>query len=171
MRYLLFAFASLLIIQTNGQTFVNYKDTINHFSINLPSDWKYGVNKSYPTIKLLAYRIPANKSDTSKHNLNVNIFEAIDNNLDKTFADFSKNLSAGNLKMIDKGDKVINGSKFKWLIETHQNGNNGIQMHNFDFVALKNGKVYILTMVTFSNSFATMKPLFDTIANSFILLN
>lgn len=43
-------------------------------------------------------------------------------------------------------------------------------MHNYDFVTVKDGKTYILTLVTLSNSFEEVKPLFDKIAGSLILL-
>jgi hypothetical protein len=151
---------------------MNYKDTINHFSINIPTGWKYGLNKNYPAIKLLAYRTPLSQSDTSRDNFNINIIETPNKDLNKTFADFLKYLpDAKNFKLICTGDTTFNGITFKWLIETHKNDNNDIQMHNYDFVTLKNGKTFILTMVTFSNSFNIAKPLFDKIVSSFLLLN
>ncbi len=92
--------------------------------------------------------------------------------MNKTFADFLKYLpDAKNFKLISSGDTTFNGMAFKWLIETHKNDNNDIQMHNNDFVTFKKGKTYILTMVTFSNSFNMVNPLFDKIANSFSLLD
>ena len=172
MRHLLLIPFTVFVIQVSAQSFVTYKDTINHFSINIPTGWKYGVNKNYPAIKLLAYRTPLSKSDTARDNLNINIIETPDKNLDKTFADLLKYLpDAKNFKLIDKGDATFNGIKFKWLIETHQNENNDIQMHNYDFVTLKDGKTYILTMITFSYAFDTVKSLFDKIASSFTLLD
>ena len=72
---------------------------------------------------------------------------------------------------IDTGAITFNGIKFKWLIETHQNEGNNLRMHNYDFVTLKNDKTYILTMVTFSYAFDTVKPLFDKIASSFAFLD
>lgn len=162
---------TLFIFQAHGQSFVNYKDTINRFSIDMPTGWKYGVNKSYPEMILLAYRTPISKADTSRDNLNINTIKTPDKNLDKTFEDFLRYLpDAKDYKLIDKGAITFNGIKFKWLIETHRNESNNLQMHNYDFVTLKNGKTYILTMVTFSYAFETVKPLFDKIASSFAFL-
>src|SRR4030095_16346914 len=92
MRHLLIVFFGFFIIQANGQSFVNYKDTINRFSIDIPTGWKYVVNKSYPDIILLAYRTPISKTDTSRDNLNINTIKTPNKNLDKTFADFLKYL-------------------------------------------------------------------------------
>lgn len=170
MRHYLLVLFTVFITQAYGQSFVHYKDTINHFSIDIPVGWKYGVNKSYPGIILLAYRLPISKEDTSRDNFNINTMETPDKNLDKTFADFLKYLpDAKDYKLIDTGATTINGIKFKWLIETHRNESNNLQMHNYDFVTLKNGKTYILTMVTFSYAFETVKPIFDKIASSFML--
>jgi hypothetical protein len=150
LRYFLILFYSVFVIKANGQSFVTYKDSINHFSINIPTGWKYGVNKNFPALKLIAYRIPLSQSDTSKDNFNINIIETPNKDLNKTFSDFLKYLpDAKNYKLISTGDTTFNGIAFKWLIETHKNDNNDIQMHNYDFVTLKNGKTYILTMVTF----------------------
>lgn len=172
MRHLLFIFFTVFISKANGQSFTSYKDTVNHFSINIPVGWKYGINKKYPALILLAQRIPQTQADTSRDNFNINVIETPTKTLDKTFSDFLKYLpEAKNYKLINTGDTIFNGIKFKWLIETHRNDNNEIQMHNYDFVALRDGKTYILTMVTFSNSFDFVKPLFDKIASSFSWLN
>jgi hypothetical protein len=172
MQHLLLILFTVFVVEASGQSFVTYRDTINRFSINIPAGWKYGINKNYPAIKLLAYRTPLSKSDTSRDNFNINIIATPNKNLDKTFADFLKYLpEAKNFKLIDTGDTTFNGTKLKWLIETHKDENNDLQFHNFDIVAFKDGKTYILTMVTFSYAFETVKPLFNKIASSFTLLN
>ena len=172
MRNILFIFLTVFIIKANAQSFISYKDTVNHFSINIPVGWKYGLNKNYPELILLAQRMPLTQADTSRDNFNINVIETPNKTLNKTFSDFLKYLpDAKNFKFINTGDTTFNGIKFKWVIETHKNSNNEIQMHNYDFVTLRDGKTYILTMVTFSNSFNIVKPLFDKIASSFYLLN
>ena len=172
MRNVLFIFFTAFIIKANGQSFVTYKDSVNHFSISIPAGWKYGINKNYPSLILLAQRTPLSQADTSRDNFNINVIKTPNKTLDKTFADFLSDLpDAKNFKLISSGDTTFNGMKLKWVIETHKNEFNEIQMHNYDFVTLKDGKTYILTMVTFSNSFNLVKPLFDKIASSFSLLN
>jgi len=172
MRTYLIIFLIVFVVRANGQSFITYKDTVNHFWISIPEGWKYGVNKNYPSIILLAYRSPAGPTDTARDNFNINTIETPNKTLDKSFADFLKYLPDGkSYKLIDSGDTILNGIKFKWLIETHKNDNSDIQMHNYVFVTLKNGKTYILTMITFSNAFESVKPLFDKISSSFKLLD
>ena len=172
MRSLLFMVLSVFMIKANGQSFTNYNDSENHFSINIPIGWKYGKNKNFPELIMVAMRTPMGKTDTSKVNFNINIIETSTKTLDKTFSDFLKYLpDAKNYKLIDTGDTTFNGRKFKWLIETHSNTKVDIQMHNYVFVTLIDGKTYILTFATFSYSFNIDKPLFDKIASSFVIDN
>jgi hypothetical protein len=51
-------------------------------------------------------------------------------------------------------------------MESHRSDD--IKERHYDFVTLKDGQAYILTMVAFSNYFDTYKPLFDKIAGSFM---
>ncbi len=167
MRIIFLLFLIFFSINSNAQSFVNYKDTVNHFSIDIPVGWRYGVSKNYPSIKLLAYRIPVSNTDTSKDNYNLNIIETPGLDLNKTYVSFLNSLkNTENFKLIDYGDTIINSIKFKWLIETHKNENDKIQMHNYDFVTYQNGKTYILTLITFSNRFEFIKPIFVKIASS-----
>ncbi len=171
MRKFIFIFFTICILKAKSQSFVVYKDIVNQFSINIPVGWKYGINKNYPALILLAQRTPLSPADTVRDNFNMNVIATPKKNLDKTFADFIKYLpDAKKYKLIDTGSKTFNGTKFMWLIETHESDIGAIQLHNYDFVALKNGKAYILTMVTFSYYFDIIKPLFDKIANSFSFL-
>lgn len=170
MRYTFLALSFLLIIQANGQSFLNYKDSLNHFSINIPIEWKYQATKEQTGVVLLAHRTPSGKSDTSRQSININIINTPTKNLDKTFADFLKHLkSTQNCKLISIGDTTLNGTKLKWLIETYDLSD--IQMHDYALVCVKDGKTYILTMISFSRTFDTVKPLFDKIASSFVFLN
>jgi len=151
----------------NGQSFINYHDTTNHFSIDIPIGWVYGKPKNNPSIKLVAYRKPLNATDTSKDNFNINIFKTPNLDLSKTYLGFLQSLSStANLKIIDSGTIVLNNTQFKWLIETHVNETGKIQLHNFDFVTYQNNMTYILTLVTFSDRFETLRPTFQSIANS-----
>ena len=172
MRNFLSILFIVFILKANAQSFVTYKDTVNHFSINIPAGWKYGINKNYPGLILLAQRMPLSQADTVRDNFNINVIATPKKNLDKTFADFVKYLpNAKKYKLLDTGSATFNGTKFMWLIETHESDVGNVQMHNYDFVALKNGKTYILTMVTFSYYFDSIKAMFYKIASSFSLLD
>lgn len=170
MKYILLTVIAHFFISANGQSFITYKDTVNRFSIDIPVGWKYGTNKKFPDLLLIAQRTPLNQTDNSRDNFNINVIKTPAKTLEKTFNDFLGYLpDAKDYKLINTGDTTFNGVKFKWLIETHKNDNSDIQMHNYDFVTLKNGKTFILTLVTFSNSFDSVKSLFDKIASSFNL--
>ncbi len=171
MRHFLVILFISFILQAKGQAFVTYKDTINKFSINIPVDWKYGINKSYPDMVLLGYRIPSSKTDTSRDNFNIHKIKE-NKTLEESFADVLFNLTElKDYKLVENGEKSFNGSKFKFLIQTHTNDYAPLKMYNYDFVGVKNGTTYILTMVTQSFAFDRLKPVFDQIAASFVLLD
>lgn len=168
MRNFLTVLLIVLFCRVQGQSLITYKDTVNHFRIDIPAGWKYGVNKNYPDLLLLVYKTPVGPADTTGENFNINSIKTPAKDLNKTFADFVRYLpNASDYKLIDTGSTTINSVKFKWLIETHKNDGNNRQMHNYDFVTVKNGKTYILTMVVYSFAFDKVKPLFDKIAGSF----
>ncbi|MES2649279.1 MAG: hypothetical protein V4717_20540 [Bacteroidota bacterium] len=170
MRSLVIVFLTILITKTYAQSFATYRDTVNHFSIEIPVGWKYGLPKDYPSIKLMAYRTPISPEDTSKDNFNLNIVVTPNSNLEETYPKFLESLkSVENFKLVNAGDTSIDGRKFKWLIETHRYSSDNIQLHNYDFLTYQNGKTYIITFTTFSNRFNIIKPTFTEIATSFKL--
>jgi hypothetical protein len=115
----------------------------------------------------MAYRNPSGVTDTSKDNFNINIFRTPNLDLTKTYLGFLNSLSStANFKLIDSGSIILNNKQFKWLIETHRNDIDKIQLHNYDFITYQNNVTYILTLVTFSERFKTLRPTFTAIANS-----
>jgi PsbP len=171
MKLILFTGFILLALFSNGQTFYKYNDSINHFSINIPTGWKYGINKDYPSVKLLAYYQPADSKDTIKDNFNINIFDTHSSSTSKSFTAFLESLlSTNNFKLIDSGNITIKGKEYKWLIESHENDvKSNIKMHNYVFLTNRNHKNYILTFVALSGNFLQSKELFYKIASSFDL--
>lgn len=162
----------MLIVSTvsaTGQSFNLYKDTTNGFSIYIPAGWKYGVIKSQPTIKLIAY----STDDTSKYNYNVNVIETPNATLETSSSKLIESLSSTKgFRLLDSGRVMINERTFNWLIESHPNENNQeILMHNLDFITCDKGKTYILTMVAFSKNFPQIYDTYSKIANTFRLLN
>lgn len=173
MKPILLILFTHFIIQANAQSFVNYKDTLNHFSIDIPAGWKNGPPQvPYGGIKLMAWRWPLKEGEIARDNFNINIIDEIPSpDLEKNFAFLAKVVSnVPNFKLLEKGDTIINGQQFKWLIESHNNPlKPDLQLINYDFITLKNGKAYVLTLITFQSYFETIKPMFDKIAGSFIL--
>jgi hypothetical protein len=166
MRSILLLAFICLCFYAKGQAFISYKDSINHFSINVPADWYYKEN--YLSLKLVAFKSPNSKSGSPGDNFNINIIETPGASLEKAFTDFMYYLpeDGDSLRVIATGDTVFHGTAFKWLIETHLMKKRK-WIKNYDFVTFKKGKTFILTMVSNVNYFDIVKPLFDKIASSF----
>lgn len=167
-RNILGAILTVCSFNASSQSFQKYTDTINHFSINIPTGWKYGIRKDMPTIKLIAYYQPLNEQDSIRDNFNINIFSPESNNLENVFARTIEGVkTAKSFKLIDTGSRNINGRQFKWLIETHRNQSTDIEMSNYVFVTYHKGIAYILTTVSFAKNFETSKSYFEKLALSF----
>jgi hypothetical protein len=170
MRTVLILILTFFIIRANGQSFFHYTDTLNHFSIDFPASWKYKVVHAQKGVVLETSRIPHGK-DTARDIMNVNIIET-PRNLERTFAVYIKYISTPDFKMIAKGDTTLNGMPFKWLVSLSNNMvDEKITMQDYDLVTVRNGKTYILTMMTFPHMYNEVKPLFDKMANSFKFLD
>jgi hypothetical protein len=149
-----------------GQELITIRDTINHFSIGVPVGWIYGVPTD-KSVTFAAYRQKLNGPNWPKENFNINIIRRGDKDLEKTYKEFLAAIGKVNgFLIIDQADTVINGRRYKSLIETHINPLNNERLHNYVLFANNNGKILILTMVTTSSNFETFKTLFDTIALS-----
>lgn len=170
MRYLHTLIFLIFTLFVSGQDFSDYTDTTNHFSISIPNGWEYGTMKDFRNLKLIARSPLSNKHDTTNVNFNVNIFDSPVKNLEETFEEYTKNLEAKELEFIEKGDIIVNGREFKWLIETHINTLAEVKVKNYSLVTLKDGKVYMLTLSSFLHTYEFYKSLFDKIVNSFIIL-
>jgi len=157
-----------VIAQVPEQSFVRYQDTIIGFSINIPSHWKYGLNKAMPKLALVAMHVPLTPGETVRDNFNINVVSTPGKNLTQTFAAFTKALQgAEDYQVVAMGDTIMNGAEFKWIIETHTNKVSRKNMLNYDFITIKDDETYILTLVTFKEAFSEVKALFTQIARSF----
>jgi hypothetical protein len=161
---------SLTKSYSQSSSLVQYKDTVNNFTIKIPPGWRYGVNKKYADIALLAYRTPIDTSDQPHENFNVNILEKKKSSLDKEYGKLIDALTATNdFNVIKKDNVTINGQPYKWLIETHKNEINSVLMTNYVFLTYKNEKTYILTFVSYSKDFDKYETLFTEIAKTLVL--
>jgi hypothetical protein len=155
---------------SQSSSFVQYKDTINHFEINIPPGWRYGVNKSYPELKLIAYRTSTDTSDKPGVNFNLNIIKKENSSLDKEYKKLMDALMSTNDFTLTEKDSInINGLPYKWFIEAHKNEINKEPMINYVFITYKEGKTFILTFIAFSEYFKKYRPLFYKIAGTLIL--
>ena len=170
MKQLLTYLLLLISIYSDGQDLVEYKDTINNFSIGIPIGWRYGVLKNYPSIKIFAQQVQKDTSNKLFVNYNLNIYNSSDSTFENAYTDFISSISqAINSKIIDSGNTVINTTRYEWIIEGHQNKLAPISMRNYVFMTFKKGVCYVLTMVAPEKEFDLYKNLFDKIAGSFKL--
>lgn len=166
MKYLSIILFFISSIDCSSQELVVYKDTVNNFSIGIPVGWRYGTLKNIPSIKIFAQEV-ATGSDKFVGNYNLNIFDSSDSTFENAYGTFITSLSsAKHYHLIDSGNAVINGTKYNWIIETHENSQTPIKMSNYDFMTYKNGTSYILTLVAPESDFEKYKELFDKVANS-----
>ena len=150
--------------------FVQYKDTINDFSIGVPQGWGYGPNKKYPQLKFVAIRTAVDASDKPHENFNLNILDKKNSSIEREYEKFISALeSTRDFTILRKGDVNIHGQLYKWFIETHKNDINLVPTDNYVFMTYKNGKTYILTFVSYSKDFDKFEALFREIANTLIL--
>jgi hypothetical protein len=147
-----------------------YKDTVNKFSIKIPAGWRYGVNKNYPELKLLANRSATDTSDKPHENFNLNILEKKNSSLEIQYEKLISALLSTNDFNLVKADNInINGQPYKWFIENHKNNINAAGMINYVFMTYKNDKTYILAFVSLEKDFDKYEKLFTETANTFIL--
>ena len=152
---------------SNSQSFQKYTDSINHFSINIPTGWKYGIRTDMPTIKLIAYYQPLTELDSIRGNFNINIFSPKSKDLEDVFAQTIEGVkSAKSFKLIDTGSINIKGRQFKWLIENHKEQTSDVAISNYVFVTYHKNNAYILTTASFAKNFEASKTLFEKLALS-----
>lgn len=157
---------------SQSENFIQYKDSVNRFNINIPTGWNYGVNKNYPDIKLIAVRKSTGVSDKVHENFNLNVINKPNSSLDREYKKLIGALkSTNNFNLIESDSIIINGHSFKWFIESHKNESTPDFMNNYVFIAYKEDKTYILTFVSFTQDFEKYRSLFLKIAKSFIFLN
>ena len=155
---------------SQSSAFIEYKDTTNHFSINIPAGWNYGVNKNYPDLKLIAVRKQINASDKILENFNLNILNKVNSSLDREYKKLiSALISTNNFNLLENDSTSINGLPFKWFIESHKNESGQDFMNNYVYLTYKEGKTYILTFVSSTANFEKYKLLFRDIAKSITL--
>lgn len=146
-----------------------YRDTINHFIINIPAGWRYGINKNYPHLKLISYRTSSDSLDKSHETFNVNIMRKEGSSLSKEFDKIIAVISnTREFTLLKKDTITIHGQTYKWFIESHKNNDSAEPTNSMVFITYAHDRVYILTLITLSKSFSKYQDLFLETANSFL---
>jgi hypothetical protein len=165
-KKVLFLLITFLPTCSFGQELITIKDSILHFEIGVPKGWKYGVPKD-KSLALMAVSQKKEEKDVPRENFNINVINVGSSDMDITYEAFLNSLkSSEGFEILEKGEKIINGTKYKWMIETHKNYISKEDMNNYVLFTNENGTALILTMVTTSPRFATYKPLFDKVMES-----
>jgi hypothetical protein len=155
-----------------SQDFSVYKDSLYQFQIGIPSGWRYGKPESYPDLLLISIRPMTDTTEKFVENFNVNVIKEANSNLDSAFAHMLKyNSMTDDFKVLEKGEKIINGQDFRWVVSTHTNKYNTQLMYNYVLITYDEAKAYILTMVSTPKNFETYRPLFEKIAQTFKVNN
>ncbi|MBK9731707.1 MAG: hypothetical protein IPO83_10560 [Chitinophagaceae bacterium] len=148
------------------QQLLVYEDTVNHFTIGVPNDWRYGVPKN-KSISFMATRKSKDSTDVVRENFSVNVLYGKPADLTTSYNEFISAIQkAPEFKILEKGEKDIGKRHYKWLIETHKNQYNNESVANYVYFANSGKSVLILTMVSSAKAFSKYRVLYDKIAQS-----
>lgn len=167
MKHLICLSVMLLPLISFGQEqLLVYEDTINHFTIGIPKDWRYGIPKDKST-SYMAARKAKDSSDVVRENFTVNVLYNKPADLNTSFEQFMNAIQkAPEFKIVEQGEKDINKRHYKWLIETHKNQRNNETVCNYVYFANSGKSILILTMVSSEQSFPKYRDLYDLVAKS-----
>lgn len=174
MKVILTIVLSFIVAKGSAQTLpsVIYKDTVNHFIINIPAGWRYGINKGFPNLKLIAYRTATDTADKPHETFNLNILREEKSSLSNEFEKvINVLLSSKDFILIKKDTITIQGQCFEWFIESHKNNNTSEVMESMVFMTYRNENTYILTFTAPSKYFETYEGLFHKIGMSLFLID
>ncbi len=149
-----------------GQELVMITDTINKFQIGVPVGWRY-FGPQVNSVAFQANRQKVDENDKPRENYNINIMHHKETDLNEEYKNFISAISKREgFRIIDQKDKIINGRKYKYLIETHKNIKSQEDMTDCIIFTNNNGEILQLTMATISENFDKYSLLFDRIAES-----
>lgn len=169
-RLLLLAFLAISFTVLNGQSLQLVRDTVNNFEIGVPIGWRYGVPKESPLV-FVAINQTKNGLDEPRENFNIDIQRIEDTDMESSFKDFLSFIGeAEGFKVIEQGNKTVQGRIYRYVIETHLNHFSKENMHNYVLFINTNSRILVLTMVTVSANFEQYKPLFESIAETLKIL-
>ncbi|ACU63437.1 hypothetical protein [Chitinophaga pinensis] len=150
----------------HGQSLFHFRDSVNGFSIGIPSGWTYKVATELPSIKLMAWS--PDSSGKIRENINVNIVDdavaGIDDAKDKLLNAIEV---ASEFQLIDSGRTVNSGQQVFWLNEYHKTPKSNNPVFSTVFLVCDSGKAYIYTATSDRTLEVKTKPLFQYIGKTF----
>ena len=151
---------------------VTYKDTVNHFEMRVPRGWFLGIEKEgISPKKLFMFR-----HDSTDHPYEHFMFE-VDTRKNSTLAVEEGRLEAAlratnDFDLQEKGSVTVSGLRWIWFVETHQRirlyNTRGPEV-NYEFVAYRHGKTYVLTFSATPESFPKYRGVYDQVMRSLVL--
>lgn len=156
----------LLPLSSFAQDLLVYEDTVHHFTIGVPTGWKYGIPRDKST-SFLAGRKAKDSTDVARESFTVNVLYGKPADLNTSYKEFMGFIEkAPSFKILEQGEKDINGRHYKWLVETHQHPGNKEEVVNYVYFANSGKSLLILTMVSSTTAFKKYRELYDRIASS-----
>ncbi|MBX7107542.1 MAG: hypothetical protein K1X61_02740 [Chitinophagales bacterium] len=167
LQHLFFLIVMLLPMTSFAQEqLLVYEDTVNHFTIGVPQNWRYGIPKDKST-SFMAARKAKDSTDLVRENFSVNVLYNKPADLNTAYQQFLSAIQrAPEFKIVEQGEKDINKRHYKWLIETHKNQRTNETVYNYVYFANSGKSVLILTMVSSAQSFHKYRELYDLVAKS-----
>lgn len=152
-----------------AQKLIQYRDTINAFTISIPEGWQYqAVPASKGLVKFAAYS-PQN-AGVFRANYNVIKIEFPNATLDSAYTSMLSSISARKgFKFIQRGDTTIAETRYIWLEELHDNEQTGEPMSAYIYLGYKYDNAYMLSFVSSVKDYPNMIELFRRIGTSFKL--
>jgi hypothetical protein len=137
-----------------------------NFNIDAPAGWTKA-DTSFSGVKMLLMMAP---ETTTGRRANINVLsEAMQGmSLDKYFDANVTTISgsANQYHFIEKGEKEINGSSFRWLHYSAASPN-GTPIEQFLYISSKNNIAYLITCTSFKVQLEKDLLAFDQVLNSF----
>jgi hypothetical protein len=168
-----FILALIVVLTKNcySQDLTLYTDSTYNFTIGIPKDWKYQpLDISNMGLKLNVIKPRESDLDTSKVSFNVNLVPFPNSNIDTAYANMKKTISARNgYRFIGEGDTMIDGKKYKWIIEEHSSITTKEPMTAYIYLGYKDNHAYMVTFSASTPDFEKYRLLYKQIGSTFRL--
>lgn len=138
------------------------------YSIDYPADWQ---KREVPSIDFVLFAPPKGTDAQIHASMNV-IAEKVNPpvTLNQFYTESVNNITTElkDVKMEGSGEATLNGTGSKWVLYSHKMQD--ISFKVLQYFIVVGERVYLLTFSALENDFATYRPDFDQIANSFHII-
>ncbi|SEW54992.1 hypothetical protein [Chitinophaga arvensicola] len=168
MKYVLIYCLLLLSYVAEGQEMINYRDTVHHFSLDVPDQWRVIRNDEKNHIIFAAQRTNSGGLHSFPEHVTVNVLPEPNSNVDNVAKKLLFLISRNPyFKLIDSGSIISQGKRLVWLDEIHVEPNRTDTFFSSIFISYADSKTYLLTASTFLPFPDRFKEIFHQIGQSF----